>query len=114
LQGTLAAEVKFAQSQILPARPREGDPQPHLTAQRKSLLLVRPLKPDDTTPMSVLARDGDGKTLGSLTLNAPKLLPKTAYHVDDVPATLHLEPCPSVASPAARLDNPPSRFLKNG
>jgi hypothetical protein len=35
--------------------------------------------------MSVLARDGDGKTLGSLTLNAPKLLPKTAYHVDDVP-----------------------------
>ncbi|EFN1709479.1 hypothetical protein HET60_004549, partial [Escherichia coli] len=31
LQGSLAAEVKFAQSQILPAHPKEGESQPHLT-----------------------------------------------------------------------------------
>ena len=52
LQGSLAAEVKFAQSQILPAHPKEGDSQPHLTSQRKSLLLVRPVKADDKTPDS--------------------------------------------------------------
>lgn len=85
LQGSLAAQVLFAQSQVLPAHPREGDNQPHLTAQRKSLLLVRPLKPDDTTPMSVLIRDGQGKTLGSLNLQPPRLLPRTAYYVDGVP-----------------------------
>lgn len=85
LQGTLAAQVLFAQSQILPARPREGDNQPHLTSLRKTLLLVRPLKPDDTTPMSVVVRDGQGKPLGTLNLNPPKLLPKTAYYVDGAP-----------------------------
>jgi len=57
LQGSLAAQVLFAQSQILPAHPREGDNQPHLTSLRKSLLLVRPLKADDTTPMSVVVRN---------------------------------------------------------
>ncbi|MBP7949329.1 MAG: peptidase M66 [Verrucomicrobiales bacterium] len=85
LQGTLAAEVKFAQSQILPVRPREGDSQPHLTGWRKCLLLVRPVKPDDTTPVSLTARDGQGKTLGALDLNAPKQLPKTAYFMEGAP-----------------------------
>lgn len=85
LQGTLAAEVRFAQSQIIPAHPREGDDQPHLIGLRRSLLLVRPLKPDDTTPMILSARDAQGKALGALKLAAPKLLPKTAFHVEDVP-----------------------------
>ena len=92
LEGTLAAEVKFAQSQILPARPREGDNQPHLTGRRKTLLLVRPLKSDDSTPMSVLARDGSGKTLGTLALNAPRLLPKTAYYLEGVPEVTDFTP----------------------
>ena len=85
LKGSLAAQVLFAQSQILPAHAREGDNQPHLTSLRKSLLLVRPVKPDDTTPMSVSARDGQGRPLGSLNLNPPKLLPKTAYFVEGAP-----------------------------
>ena len=85
LQGSLSAQVLFAQSQILPARPREGDRQPHLTGLRKSLLLVRPLKADDKTPVSVVVRDAQGKPLGTLNLNPPKLLPKTAYHVDNAP-----------------------------
>lgn len=58
LQGTLAAQVQFAQSQILPARVAEGDSQPRLTALRKSLLLVRPLQAGDSVPMKVTARDG--------------------------------------------------------
>lgn len=85
LEGSLAAQVLFAQSQILPVKAREGDSQPHLTSQRKSLLLVRPVKPDDTTPMAVLARDRDRRPLGTLNLNPPKLLPKTAYFIDGAP-----------------------------
>ena len=85
LQGSFAAQVLFAQSQIFPARPREGDNQPYLVSQRRSLLMVRPLKPDGTTPMAVTARDAAGKTLGTLNLNPPAKLPRTAYHVDGVP-----------------------------
>ena len=85
LQGPLAAQVLFAQSQILPAHPREGDNQPHLTSLRQSLLLVRPLKTDDATPMSVVVRNALGTPVGSLDLNPPKLLPKTAYFVDGAP-----------------------------
>jgi hypothetical protein len=85
LKGSFAAHVLFAQSQILPAHPREGDNQPHLTSLRKSLLLVRPMKPDNTTPMTAVVRDGQGKLVGSIDLNPPKLLPKTAYYVDGAP-----------------------------
>ena len=77
LQGSLAAEVKFAQSQILPAHPKEGDSQPHLTSQRKSLLLVRPVKADDKTPVQVEARDSNDKILGTLILSPPSALPDT-------------------------------------
>lgn len=85
LQGTLAARVQFAQSQILPAHPPKGDSQPHLIGNRKSLLLVRPLKADANTPMQVTAHDKAGKKLGSLRLKPPEQLPKTAYYLDDVP-----------------------------
>lgn len=85
LQGSLSARVQFAQSQILPAHPHKGDNQPHLIGYRKSLLLVRPLKADGTTPMSVTARGVGGKTLGSLSLNPPEKLPKTAYYMDGIP-----------------------------
>jgi hypothetical protein len=85
LKGSLAAQVQFAQSQILPAHGRKSDKQPHLTGHRKSLLLVRPLKADGKTPMSVIARDGGGKMLGSVDLDPPEKLPKTVYFVDGIP-----------------------------
>lgn len=85
LTGSLTARVQFAQSQIIPARPRNGDNQPHLVGYRTSLLLVRPLKADGKTPMVVTAMSGEGKTLGTLALEPPDKLPKTAYHIDGVP-----------------------------
>ena len=85
LQGTLAAQVRFAQSQIVPAHPRKGDNQPSLVGQRKSLVLVQPLKPDDSSPVQVTARDKGGKILGSLMLEPPDKLPKTAYDVEGIP-----------------------------
>lgn len=86
LQGSLAAEVKFAQSQIIPAHPKESESQPHLTSQRKSLLLVRPVKADNKTPVQVEARDANDKLLGTLTLSPPSSLPDTVYHLQGIPA----------------------------
>lgn len=85
LKGTLAARVEFAQSQILPIHLQKGDHQPHLIGHRKTLLLVRPLTADGTSPMRVTARDRGGKTLGSLSLDPPEKLPKTAYHLEGLP-----------------------------
>ncbi|HZL91819.1 MAG TPA: M66 family metalloprotease, partial [Pirellulaceae bacterium] len=85
LKGSLAARVQFAQSQILPLHLQKGDNQPHLIGHRKSLLMVRPLKADDASPMHVTARDKAGKTLGSVSLNPPEKLPKTAYYLDGIP-----------------------------
>ena len=85
LKGDFEAQVFFAQSQVIPARPREDDRQPRLISLRKALLLVRPLRAD-TTPVLVTAVDGSGKELGALTLNPPAQLPKTAYYVEGVPA----------------------------
>lgn len=85
LKGSLAARVQFAQSQVVPSHLPKGDNQPHLIGYRKCLLLVRPLRADGTTPMQVTARGRGGKTLGSLRLNPPEMLPKTAYYLDGVP-----------------------------
>jgi hypothetical protein len=85
LQGTLAAQVLFAQSQVIPAHPREGDNQPHLVGRRKCLLLVRPLVPGNATPLKVAALDGNGKKLGTFALDPPDKLPTTAYHLDGLP-----------------------------
>lgn len=86
LQGTLSAQVLFAQSQIVPAHVQKGDSQPHLIGYRKGLLLVRPLKADGTTPMQVTALGKGGKTLGTLSLDPPRKLPKTAYYLEGIPA----------------------------
>jgi hypothetical protein len=85
LQGSLAAQVLFAQSQIFPAHVAEGDNQPRLTALRKSLLLVRPLQADPAAPMTVTALNGKGQPLGTLALNPPEQQPKTAYYLDGSP-----------------------------
>lgn len=85
LSGSFEAQVLFAQSQIFPARPRPGDDQPHLTGKRKTLLIVRPLRPHGTNPLSVTIRDARGNRLGTLDLNPPDQIPKTAYSIDDAP-----------------------------
>jgi Peptidase M66/ToxR activated gene A lipoprotein domain len=98
LQGSLSAQVRFAQSQIIPVRPRTGDNQPYLVSRRKSLLLVQLLKPDTTSPINVTARDKAGKTLGSLNLDPPEKLPKTAYDLDGIPDEKIDFTAPGVAS----------------
>ncbi len=85
LKGSLAARVQFAQSQIIPSRPQEGDNQPHLIGNRKALLLVRLLKGDRSAAVQVTARDRAGKVLGSLRIAPPEQLPKTAYYLDGLP-----------------------------
>ncbi len=84
LSGSLEAQVLFAQSQILPSRPRPDDKQPHLVGLRKTLLLVRPLH-DPSTPISVVVRNAKGDRLGTVDLQSPEHLPKTAYSVDNAP-----------------------------
>lgn len=85
LKGSLAAQVLFGQSQIMPVRAREGDNQPYLTSARKTLLLVRPVKPNEAAPITLVARDGQGRTLGTLNLNPPGMLPKSAYYIEGAP-----------------------------
>lgn len=85
LKGDLAAQVLFAQSQIVPAHPRADDNQPHLIGNRRCLLLVRPLKRDGASPIQVIALDKNGRQLGAVQLNPPDKLPKTAYFLDGIP-----------------------------
>lgn len=78
LHGTLQANVKFAQSQILPVEHYASHPQPYLVAGRKALLLVKPLRHANNLEVRVF--DKAGKLLGSRTLSSPYMLPNTAYH----------------------------------
>ncbi|NBN95217.1 MAG: peptidase M66, partial [Verrucomicrobia bacterium] len=85
LKGDFEAQVLFAQSQVIPARPRDDDRQPRLVSLRKALLMVRPRRAD-ATPISVTVLDGAGKVLGTAKMSPPALLPKTAYFVEGAPA----------------------------
>ena len=85
LRGDFEAQVLFAQSQVIPARPREDDRQPRLISLRKALLMVRPLRAD-ATPISVTVVDAAGKVLGSAKMSPPESLPRTAYFVEGVPS----------------------------
>ena len=85
LQGSLAADVLFAQSQVVPARRLAEDHQPHLIGHRTCLVMVRLLEADNATPMQVAAVDAAGKRLGILDLTTPDNLPKTAYFLDGLP-----------------------------
>ena len=85
LKGDFEAQVLFAQSQIIPSRPREDDRQPRLISLRKALLMVRPLRAD-ATPITVTVLDGAGKVLGTAKMSPPALLPKTAYFIDAAPS----------------------------
>ncbi|MFM8892738.1 MAG: M66 family metalloprotease, partial [Planctomycetia bacterium] len=102
LQGTLAAQVLFAQSQVIPARPREGDHQPHLIGRRRCLLLVRPLEPDGAA-VHAAAFDKAGRKLGELRLDPPEKLPRTAYFLDGLPdEAVEFEPA---AGPVAIVES---------
>ena len=65
LKGNLPAQVLFAQSQVIPARPREGDRQPHLIGSRKALLMVRLVAPNGSGTLLVTAKGKDGKEWGT-------------------------------------------------
>lgn len=87
LEGSLAASVSFAQSQIIPSKHGvEGDIQPHLIAQRTALLMVKPKQSNLNTaiPMSVTAIDKAGRSLGTIKLNPPAQLPTTVYAIDGI------------------------------
>ncbi|MGA0133150.1 MAG: M66 family metalloprotease [Opitutales bacterium] len=86
LRGDLSAQVLFAQSQVIPARPRPDDRQPRLVSLRRTLLMVRPQRSGSPSPLAVTVVSGAGRTLGTLTLDPPGLLPKTAYFTEGVPA----------------------------
>ncbi|MGL5990173.1 MAG: M66 family metalloprotease [Plesiomonas sp.] len=88
LTGSLDATVLFAQNQIMPSKNGVvGDEQPHLTAQRATLLMVKPkeINLNTNTPLRVTATSESGQVLGSLDLNRPENLPKTAYYMEGAP-----------------------------
>jgi hypothetical protein len=85
LIGDLSAQVLFAQSQIIPSRPRDDDRQPHLVSLRKTLIMVRSGNPSSNEPIIVTILNKFGKSLGKRTLNPPSSIPKTAYFTEGVP-----------------------------
>jgi len=99
LEGT----VLFAQSQIIPSNHGiENDTQPHLTALRKTLVMLRPHNDIDdqsgTTILTLTVRDGDGTIVSGkqpIELTAPEGIPKQDGWVElgtvndiDFPASL--------------------------
>ena len=68
LKGSFAAQILFAQSQVIPSHPREDDRQPRLISLRKTLVMVRPVRVDSAPiafndPVVLTAIDGAGKEL---------------------------------------------------
>ncbi|RMR05745.1 Lipoprotein, ToxR-activated, TagA [Pseudomonas syringae pv. primulae] len=92
LQGDLQASVQFAQSQIFSVTASPGSSQPHLTAGRRTLLMVKPQGILSTLKVTVLGKEG--RQLGSLLLNSPEHLPETVYHVEGVVEGMNFAPLP--------------------
>ncbi|AXF75347.1 M66 family metalloprotease [Erwinia tracheiphila] len=116
LQGSLSANIKFAQSQIIPARPVPGDPQPHLVAFRETLVLVKPQ--DNLDAITLRVTDTEGKIIGILPLQKPEDLPNTAYHIDGIPDNFDFLPLPgsthtiTTNSEINELNNPSASYLR--
>ena len=75
LEGT----VLFAQSQVIPSKHRVGgDDQPHLTALRKTLVMLRPHKiKDESAVMKMTVRDAEGNVLSrNIKMESPENIPK--------------------------------------
>jgi hypothetical protein len=118
LKGSFEAQVLFAQSQIIPANPRPEDHQPHLVGMRKTLFIVRPVQSTHDAPISVTVRNRQGETLGTLDLQPPDQLPKTAYYVDGAPTgPIDFTPLDATVSTIqqqsdlSKLDDPNGAFL---
>ena len=116
LQGSLLAGVQFAQSQILPAHPREGTTSLASPPCARACCWCARCRPA-TRPLALEARDGAGKLLGSLTLDPPSRLPKTAYYLEGTPEEGSTSPGPGTSavinssSELARLSDPSGAFL---
>lgn len=115
LEGSLAANVKFAQSQIIPSTPVPSDPQPHLVAHRETLVLVKPLNNTETLRLTVTGVDGE--TVGVIQLQKPEELPNTTYHIDNIPDNIDFTPLPGSTHTITSnteinaLNNPSASYL---
>jgi len=83
LEGT----VLFAQSQIIPSKHGvDNDVQPHLTALKKTLVMLRPhVITDQSVGMELTVRDANGNTLsgsGPIPMEIPENIPKQEGWVD--------------------------------
>ena len=75
----LHGTVLFAQSQIMPSKHGvEGDDQPHLTAYRKTLVMLHPknLDESDVSEMKVTVRDVNDAVISDLIMSDPNQIPK--------------------------------------
>jgi len=82
LDGSLRADVYFGQSQLIPAGSIVNSRQPHLVANRKTLLLVKPQSTNQLREMTATIRAANGQQVSTISLNAPSNLPATSYAVD--------------------------------
>ncbi|YCO05216.1 M66 family metalloprotease [Vibrio sp. VNB-15] len=76
LQGNFEAMVTYAQNITIPHNNYKGDPRPHLTAKRDTLLLVQPVDGIATASVEVVGRNANGQRLGVLALSSPEQLPQ--------------------------------------
>ena len=90
--GDLTGTVLFAQAQIMPSKHRVAgdDTQPHLTAQRKTLVMFQPSDGlvSDADPLVMRVLDGDGRLLGSAPMEHPNNIPKQAGWVPNLDPSL--------------------------
>lgn len=81
----LDGTVLFAQAQIIPSKNGiENDSQPHLVAQRKTLVMFRPHDTTDTS-IKMTVRDANGKKLSgrkSIKMEYPEEIPKQAGWIE--------------------------------
>ncbi|MFD2176748.1 M66 family metalloprotease [Veronia pacifica] len=80
LSGTLSGYLLFGQHAIIPASDHIGnDRQPHLTGNRKTLVLLRPNVPlSDIDSLNVTVKSNEGAELFAAQMLSPERLPKVA------------------------------------
>ena len=84
LSGDFEGSVYFCQNQVIPATIQEGDIQPTLVANRRTLLIVKPVP--NVLNLSVIIRGSDNSLVRIINLNPPEDLPKVN------PPAISLEP----------------------
>ncbi|KOO12752.1 peptidase M66 [Vibrio xuii] len=86
LQGDFEAMISYAQNITIPHNNTKGDPRPHLTALRDTLLMVQPVAdmPIVGNSVSVIGRDSNNNILGELNLATPEQLPAHDGHDNNI------------------------------